>query len=62
MLLRWFPPELGSPARDVNVYFVASTRLSRRLVAYRAADAGSQQVLDTVAREARSGGPALRAI
>jgi hypothetical protein len=34
----------------------------RRLIVYRAADAGSQQVLDTVAREARAGGPALRAI
>jgi transcriptional regulator with XRE-family HTH domain len=34
----------------------------RRLILYRAADAASQQVLDTAAREARAGGPALRAI
>src|SRR4051812_31690388 len=34
----------------------------RRLVVYRAADAASQEALDTVAREARAGAPALRAI
>jgi transcriptional regulator with XRE-family HTH domain len=34
---------------------------SRRLVVYRAADAASQEVLDTVAREARAGAPALLA-
>jgi transcriptional regulator with XRE-family HTH domain len=35
---------------------------SRRLVVYRAADAVSQEALDTVAREAHAGVPALRAI
>jgi hypothetical protein len=35
---------------------------SRRLVVYRAADAVSQEALDTVASEARAGAPALRAI
>ena len=30
MLLRWLPPEFGSPGRVVRVYLVASTRLSRR--------------------------------
>lgn len=35
---------------------------SHRLVVYRAADAVSQEALDTVAREARAGVPALRAI
>ena len=35
---------------------------SRRLVVYRAADAASQEALDTAAREARAGEPALRAI
>lgn len=35
---------------------------SRRLVVYRAADAASQEALDTVAREARAGTPVLRAI
>jgi hypothetical protein len=29
MLLRWLPPELGSPGRVVSVYFVAITRRSR---------------------------------
>jgi transcriptional regulator with XRE-family HTH domain len=34
---------------------------SRRLIVYRAADAASQEALDTVAREARAGAPALHA-
>ncbi|MDN3355990.1 helix-turn-helix transcriptional regulator [Actinomadura sp. DC4] len=36
--------------------------LSRRLIVYRAADAESQEALDTVAREARTGASALHAI
>ncbi|MGI5233467.1 helix-turn-helix transcriptional regulator [Actinoallomurus sp. CA-142502] len=54
-------PRVGSFSIEYDVLTPLGDA-SRRLVVYRAADPVSQEALDTVAREARAGAPALRAI
>lgn len=54
-------PRVGAVAIDYDVLTPLGDP-GRRLIVYRAADAASQEKLDTVAREARGGTPALRAV